>query len=161
MRNANAKVSDPKKFITCSGDRFHIEYKGEVQKDGTVKLVESGKTDIRQAINAYKDQTDLDYIRKKIEQGDLSVLNPAKPQYGDFTNMPSTYAEALQMQIDANDYFYSLDPEVRNKFDNDVNQFLASAGSEVWMKKLGLTPVVPETTADPVKVSEVETKDVP
>lgn len=161
MRNPNAKVSDPKEFVTCAGDRFHIEYKGEVQKDGTVKLVEAGKTDIRQAINAYKEQTDLDYIRKKIEQGDLSVLNPAKPQYGDFTNMPSSYAEALQMQIDANEYFYSLDPEVRNKFDNDVNQFLASAGSEVWLKKLGYAPAVSEAVADPVKVSEVETKDVP
>lgn len=158
MRNKNAKVSDPKKFITNCGDKYHIEYDGSIAEDGTVVLKEVGKTDIKASINSYKETTDIDYIRKKIEVGDLSGINQSKPQYGDFTNMPSNMAEALQMQIDAKRAFYKLDLETRNKFDNDVNKFLVMAGSKDWYSNLGIVPEERkvESSADLVKVSEVD-----
>lgn len=158
MRNKNAKVSDPKKFITSSGAKYHIEYDGSVDKEGNITLKEVGKTDIKASINSYKETTDIDYIRKKIEMGDLSGINQSKPSFGDFTQMPKTMAEALQMQIDAKRAFMKLDIDTRNKFDNDVNKFLVSAGSEEWLKKLGITPVInnEKITADLDKVSEVD-----
>lgn len=158
MRNKNAKVSDPKKFITSSGSKYHIEYDGSMDDKGNVVLKEVGKTDIKQSINSYKETTDIDYIRKKIEVGDLSGINRNKPQYGDFTIMPKTMAEALQMQIDAKREFMKLDLDTRNKFDNDVNKFLVSAGTKEFYDKLGIVPVAKneEVTADLHKVSEVD-----
>lgn len=158
MRNKNAKVSDPKKFITSCGSKYHIEYDGSLDKEGNVTLKEVGKTDIRQSINSYKETTDIDYIRRKLEIGDLSGINQSKPQYGDFSNMPKTMAEALQMQIDAKREFLKLDVDIRNKFDNDVNKFLVSAGTKEFYEKLGINPVAhkEDVADDLVKVSEVD-----
>lgn len=137
MRNKFAKVSDPNKFVTESGDRYHTIYEPIVNPDGTISLVESGKEDIQAKIDSYKDQTDISFIVKKLAQGDFSVLSQKEPMYGDFTTMPKTYAEALQLTIDAEKRFYELPLETRNKFDNDYKQWFAQAGSDSWIERMG------------------------
>lgn len=138
MRNKFARVSDPAEFVTYEGETEHIEYSPKVMKDGTIELVESGKTDINAYINAQKDTTDMAYIIAQLTAGNTDVINARKPMFGDFTEMPKTYAEALQLRIDAEKSFYALPLDVRSKFDNDFNQYFATAGSDEWMKKLGV-----------------------
>ena len=155
MRNKNAKVSDPNSFVSCSGEEFHIEYSPKVNVDGTISLVESGKTDINEYINSFRDSTDMSYILSRLAAGDTSVLNPKTPFYGDFTEVPKTYAEALQMVIDGEKHFMQLPLDVRNQFDNDYRQWFAQAGSEDWMTKMNPVLIkddVPEKT-DPVPES--------
>lgn len=141
MRNKFAKVSDPNTFFTSPGETEHIEYSPKVLPNGIIELQPSGKTDINAFIEAQRESTDISYIIAQINAGNLDVLNQAKPLFGDFTEMPKTYAEALQLRIDAEKSFYSLPVEVRNKFDNDFNQYFASAGTEEWFSKVA--PVMP------------------
>ena len=136
MRNKNAKVSDPNSFVTCSGDTEHIEYAPKVMSDGSIELVVSGKTNIDEYINAQRDSTDMAYIITQIGLGNKEVLNQKTPNYGDFTEMPKTFAEALQLKIDAEEAFYDLPLDVRNKFENDFNRFFATAGTQEWYEKI-------------------------
>lgn len=137
MRNPNAKVSDPNDFVSCPGDLFEIQYSSKVMPDGTIVLKESGKIDIKQMINSQRESTDIAYIMNAIENGDESMLNP-NGFYGDMTQFPKTFAEMLQLRIDAEESFYGLSPSVRQKFDNDFNQYFALAGSPEWYEKLGI-----------------------
>ena len=66
MRNKNAKVSDPNKFETCPGDKYHIVYEPLVNPDGTISLVESGKEDIQAIIDSYREQTDMEIGRAHV-----------------------------------------------------------------------------------------------
>lgn len=138
MRNDKARVSDPLDFISNSGDRYHIVYSPHVLPDGTIELVESGRDDIQEYIDSFRDQTDMAFILERLQVGDTSVLSNKVPFYGDVTQFPKTYAETLQLMIDARASFENLSPEQRNRFDNDFNQYFATAGSEDWLKKLGI-----------------------
>ena len=79
-------------------------------------------------------------IRKYLD-GDESVLNQKALAFGDTTQFPKTYAEMLQLQIDAKIAFDKLSPETKNKFNNDSNQFFAQAGTDEFYEKLGYEKV--------------------
>lgn len=155
MRNEKACVSDPNSFFTCRGIDFEPQYSSKVLPNGEIKLVESGKVDIKQMINSQRESTDIAYIIKQIENGNTDIINPGPFVYGDTTQFPKTYAECLQLRIDAEASFYNLPVEVRQQFNNDFNQYFATAGEPEWMKKLGIGQ-------DPVQASaegEVKTDE--
>lgn len=122
-----------------SGSPIHTIYSPVVDDDGNIELVESGKENTDEFINSFKDSCDIKVIIERFLAGDQSALNQKAAMYGDFTKMPKTYAEVLQMQIDAKKAFDELSVEVKEKFDNDINKFLASAGNEEWYEKLGIS----------------------
>lgn len=155
MRNKNAKVSDPNTFVTGSGDKFRIEYSPKVMPDGTIELLESGKIDIDAYINSQRDQTDMAYILKQLALGNNSVLQQGSAMFGDFTDpdLPKTYAEALQLRIDAEKSFYNLPVDVRAKFENDFNRYFAQAGTEDWFVKLGINKTE-EKESEPAPAEE-------
>lgn len=137
MRNDKARVPDPNDFVSCPGDLFEVQYSSKVMPDGTIKLEPSGKIDIKAMINSQKESTDIAYIIKQLENGNTDVINPGPLFYGDSTVFPKTYAECLQLRIDAENSFYQLPVDVRARFDNDFNQYFSQAGSPEWMSKLG------------------------
>lgn len=154
MRNKLAKIPDYSKMYTCAGDPDHIEYEPIVERDGTVTLKPSGKTNIAELINSYKETTDISYIMKRIAMGDFSALS-MNGFYGDFRGMPTDPAEVLQYQINAERYFYSLPPETRNKFNNSVTEFLREGQneSEFFFSALGVERKEPEKEVTPVAES--------
>lgn len=156
MRNKFAEVSDPNSFVTDPGDPIHIIYSPKVLDDGSVVLFESGKENIQDLIDSYEDSCDISIIMKRLEMGDTSVLSQKVPMYGDFTQFPKTYAEALQRVIDAQNDFDRLPLDVRNSFENDYMRWLASAGSDDWLEKMkpvlslynGVQTAMPEVLKD-------------
>lgn len=146
MRNPNSAVSDPNSFVSDSGNQFHVKYSPRVLENGELKLVESGKDDIQSMINSFRDTTDMSFILNRLAVGDTSVLNQRPALFGDFTQMPTTYAEALQLVIDGRRQFDALPLDVKNSFNNDFRQFLASAGTPEWSEKLSsLRPAVSDS----------------
>lgn len=153
MRNPKAKVTDPNKFVTCSGDTVKIEYSAKILENGNILLKESGKTDIKAMINSFREQTDMAFILKQLMLGDTSVLRDGA-MYGDFTVMPNNMIDAMQLMLDGERAFYELDLETRQKFDNNYRNWLINAGSEEWMKKMNID-LAPDP-APAVEESEVK-----
>lgn len=120
--------------FSCPGDPIHIIYSPVVDSDGSVHLVESGKENSDDIIQSFADSCDLNVIIQRFLNGDLTALNKTVGTYGDFTGMPKTYAEALQMKIDSERLFDSLPVEYKRKFDNDSNKFFVQAGSKEWLE---------------------------
>lgn len=139
MRVKGSKVSDPNLFVTNAGDRFHINYSSVVNPDGTISLVPSGKDDIQEMYDAQRDLCDMAYMINRLSLGDTSVLHSGQPIYGDFTKVPTSQVEVLQMMIDAKKAFYDLPSEVRNKFDGDFNQWFVQSGSSDWLEKMNIS----------------------
>lgn len=70
---------------------------------------------------------DINSIFKKYERtGQLPDMIVREPRYGDFSNVPD-YQEAKQIIADANEQFEALDVNVRNRFGNNPEAFLAFA----------------------------------
>lgn len=144
MRNPKAKVSNPNDFITCPGSPEVIKYSTKVLDSGRIEVVPSGKENIQDKIESFRCQTDMAYILKQLAIGNNDVLARSVGQYGDFTQVPKTMAEALQLQIDAEKEFYKLDLDTRNAFNNDFREWLVTAGSPEWIKKMKIIETVIE-----------------
>lgn len=135
MKFANNKI------VSNPGSSVKEVYGPKVKPDGSIDVVPVGKENTDRIIQSFAQSTDISFILAKLAQGDTSVLHQRSPMFGDFSKVPSTYAEVLQMRIDAGRCFDRLPVDVKRRFDNDVNKFLASAGSSSWLEKLdGVLP---------------------
>ena len=136
MRNPNARVPTASDFNTCSGELFKPVLSGKLMPDGTIKLTEVDEIDIKAEINSHASTCDMAYILSRLKLGDVSVLNGNQGVYGDFTVFPKTYAEMLQLVQSGEDAFASLPLDVRASFDNDINKWFATIGTEEWSDKM-------------------------
>lgn len=134
MRKVREIFSNP-------GDPKHPIYKPVVGKDGVVDLEISGYENTDEIIQSYAESTDIRVILQRVAAGEVQLLNQRNAMFGDFTGMPKTYAEMLQLHINSNRLFESLPLDVRQQFNNDPNQFFAQAGNSEWFEKLD--PILP------------------
>lgn len=151
MRNPKACVSDPNQFVTDPGSDEKIIYKTKVRPDGTLDIQPVGTESISAKIESFRPQTDMSFILKQIALGNYDALQVTPGQYGDFTQMPKTMAEALQMRIDAEDAWYKMDVEKRATFDHDINRWLATAGTDEWIQKMCPGQIKPADAEIPVE----------
>lgn len=143
-------------IISNPGSPFKKVYKPQVNKDGTITLIEDGIVNTDEEIASFADSVDIENIVFRYLNGEVDVLNQHVGQYGDFTNLPKTLAEFLQLQIDSRRTFDGLPAEIRSKFDNDVNQFFAQSGSKEWFDKLA--PLLPDQELVIEKKEEVKSE---
>lgn len=121
------------------GSREKVLYTSKVLDDGTIDLIESGKEDLYGYIQSHKDSVDINVLLARYQNGDPTALARVQGSYGDFTQMPKTYAELLNAMIAGEQYFNSLPVETRAKFDHDFNKFMAGMDDMPgWLEKMGI-----------------------
>lgn len=125
------------KVYTNCGSPFYEKKEMVVDDNGQWQLVTKSVINIQDQINSWRDSCDMSVIIQKLMDGDTSVLNVQQGMYGDFTNMPKSTAEALQLVINAQNKWKELPLEVRNKFDNSFESWFASSSTEPWLEKMG------------------------
>ena len=148
------KWYDDGSIVSNPGDPIHVLYTPKVNDDGSIELIENGKENKDDKIQSEAASCDLRLIVQKYIDGDISVLNQRTLSFGDTTEYPKTYADMLQLQINAKIQFDKLPKDVKEKFDNDVNKFFATAGTEEWYEKVGY-----KKTENEEKTVEVENNE--
>lgn len=135
-------------YYTNPGSPIRDVYSPVVHEDGKITIEVSGKENTDEIIQSFAESCDIRVIVNRFNGGDLTALNQARGMYGDFTEMPKTYAEALQMRIDAKNAFDKLNPDIKKQFNYNVDEFLATAGDEEWYKKLGVENALKENVPE-------------
>lgn len=107
-------------------------------------LKEIGKHDLYAEIQSHKDSVDIHVLLSMYNNGDPGALTRIQGAYGDFTRMPSTFAEALNTMIAAEQYFNGLPVDVRAQFGHDFHQFIASMDSPDWAARMGVAGPGPD-----------------
>lgn len=124
-------VYDRVRIFSAPGERDIPQYKLHVDPETGVRdLKQYGKIDGYAKIQSYKDSCDVNYIIERFANGDTTALERVQGVYGDFTHMPRTMAELSQRVLDAEQMFYQLPLEVREKFNHDPSQFFAQIGTD-------------------------------
>ena len=116
-----------------------MEHTTHMGLDGRRKLLKDNPKPIYEMIQASREQCEIERIVKRAMQGDMSVLNAMEGQYIDITGAPTSLAQAQQIIINAKYQFENLDVETKKKFDNNVEIFIAEAGTKEWCDKMGIT----------------------
>lgn len=136
-------------------------YSGAYNERGQVELKEDGTEDLYAFIQSFAESTDIHAIMLRYQNGEVDVLEKVQGFYGDVTEMPRTYAEALQRIADSEKVFMSLPVDVRAKFGHSFSEFLAASQDADFLDRLGVKPEVqPEPVpAEPTSsISETEVK---
>lgn len=150
MANFRTQYDSFDKPASQPGSRIKTLY-GPIYNDrGVVGLQEIGTHDLYSEIQSHADSVDIHVLLKMYASGDTSVFSRVQGAYGDFTQMPKTFAEALNTMIAAEMYFNSLPVDTKAKFGHSFSQFLAAMDSPTWAADAGITlPEVDTRGASP------------
>uniref|UniRef100_A0AAU8B9K0 Internal scaffolding protein n=1 Tax=Dulem virus 134 TaxID=3145611 RepID=A0AAU8B9K0_9VIRU len=117
-----------------------VLYMSKLADDGTVELTPSGTEDLYASIQSHKDSCDIHVLLLRYQNGDVDALSRVQGAYGDFTQLPGTYAELLNAMIAGEQYFNSLPVETRAKFDHSFEKFMVSMDNMPdFLSRLGVS----------------------
>lgn len=149
------------RITTHPGNPIKQLYSGSYNERGQVELKEDGTEDLYAFIQSFAESTDIHSILKRYQNGEIDVLQKVQGFYGDITEMPKTYAEALQRIADSEKVFMSLPVDVRAEFGHSFSEFLAASQDADFLDRLGVKPneqLVTEPDVQPAVEPDVEVK---
>lgn len=126
---------------TEAGETVRRTYLWERNKKGEKILVLDQTIDQQAEIDSYLEETKLEnIIRRASIDPDLAAR--LMPDMGgglqDATEMPENLMELQNIMIRAEQIWDEVPKEIKLKFDNDVDKFIASFGTIDWAKNLGI-----------------------
>lgn len=121
------------------------------EKTGREYLVKDRPVHIYDIIQEGREETLIENIVRKCQEGNEEVLEAIQGQYVDLTNHITSLMDAQNLVLKARNDFEELPLDMRKKFDNDVNVYMAEFGSETWNEKMGFNE---KLDAVPVPIPE-------
>lgn len=131
-----------------SGDK--PVYSPYYTEDGVLELEQTGKENLYEYIQSHAEGVDIHVILARFAAtGDTDIINRVQGFSLDATDMPKTYAEALNAMIHAENYFNSLPVETRARFNHNFSEFLASLDQPNFLTKLGVVSAAADIAGTP------------
>lgn len=124
------------KFSSVNGSPVASDYIKEIGPDGVSTFKKIGEFNLQDRINSHKDSCDIHQIIARYANGDLSVLSKKALDYFDTTQAPQSIADAHRYIENGEYMFNRLPVEVKEKFNFDFNQFVASIGTKEFYEAL-------------------------
>jgi len=123
--------------------KISSRYKYETLERPKVQFLATDKKSKSRTMQSDMDAADINKLMARFEKTGVIVDTSGierKPMFGDFTQFAG-YHEMLSSVREADRYFLTLPAKLRNKFDNDVEKFIAfgeDPANKAEMQKLGL-----------------------
>lgn len=122
---------DPRERVHANvGSTVRTLYAPKFDEKGVMSLVESGKENLYEFIQSHKESCDIHVILERFARGDVSALERVQGTYGDFSNMPRTYADMLNLVHSAEDAFSNLPVDERAKYGHSFERWLVEFSPE-------------------------------
>lgn len=126
---------------TEAGEGVRRTYLWERNEKGEKVLRLDQTIDQQAEIDSYLEETKLENIIRRASI-DPDIAARIKPDIGggiqDFTEAPQNLAELQNIMMRAEQIWDEVPKDIKLKFDNDVDKFIASFGSVEWAKNLGI-----------------------
>lgn len=120
-------LSDTSEFKSVTGTPYLDQYEFDFDEKGEVKRTTLHKTDnpinVHARIQADYESCDINAIMRRFALGDTSAINVREGAYIDASKMPKTFAELFDRINECQSLFDSLDPEVKQLFNNSYEEF--------------------------------------
>lgn len=153
---AYRSVSNFRKNVTAkpteAGESVRRTYLWERNEKGEKVLRLDQTIDQQAEIDSYLEETKIENIIRRASI-DPDIAARIKPDLGggiqDYTEAPQNLAELQSIMMRAEQIWEEVPREIKLKFDNDVDKFIASFGSVEWAENLGImTKKAPEADSD-------------
>lgn len=129
----------PKRKPNEPGNIMEPQYKERYDENGNAYLEQVGEINTYEKIQSFKDEVDPMSILARYAAGDTTVMaNPG--WYIDTSKLPANYIEWRNLMNDQKEKFEKLPLEIRNKFNNNFDNWAATAGEPEWLENMGIMP---------------------
>ena len=126
---------------TEAGESVRRTYLWELNEKGEKVLTLDQVIDQQAEIDSYLEETKLENIIRRASI-DPDIAARLVPDMGgglqDATEMPENLMELQNIMLRAEQIWDEIPKEIKLKFDNDVDKFVASFGTIDWAKNLGI-----------------------
>lgn len=126
---------------TEAGETVRRTYLWEYNEKGEKNLTLDQIIDQQAEIDSYLEETKLENIIRRASI-DPNIAARLIPDMGgglqDATEMPENLMELQNIMLRAEQIWDDIPKEIKLKFDNDVDKFVASFGTIDWAKNLGI-----------------------
>lgn len=126
---------------TEAGESVRRTYLWERNEKGEKVLRLDQTIDQQAEIDSYLEETKLENIIRRASI-DPDIAARIAPDIGggiqDVTNAPQNLAELQNIMLRAEQIWEEVPKDIKLKFDNDVDKFIASFGTVEWSKNLGI-----------------------
>lgn len=134
-------------------------YRADYTKEGVLELKEDGEHDLYADIQSHAASTDIHMILDRYFAGDPEALNRVQGSYIDASEVPDNYHEAMSLLYNARKDFLTLPPDIKEKFNNDPDQWIAALGTADWFAKMQMPGVSTESSQVDIAVDSTVTAD--
>lgn len=134
-------------------------YRADYTKEGVLELKEDGEHDLYADIQSHVASTDIHMILDRYFAGDPEALNRVQGSYIDASEVPDNYHEAMSLLYNARKDFLTLPPEIKEKFNNDPDQWIAALGTADWFAKMQVPTVSTESSEGNTAVDNAAAAD--
>lgn len=120
------------RVITCSGNPIYPKYHAVMDKNGHYELEEDKLQfrNIYEEIQSFADACNVHKILQRFINGETDVLSKVQGVYGDLVSMPKTIYEFVELENKAREHFDTLDPDIKERFDNSYMQYTMLANND-------------------------------
>ena len=118
------------RVVANPGSTVRVLYSPKFDAKGVMSLVESGKENLYEFIQSHKESCDIHVILERFARGDVSALERVQGTYGDFSSMPRSYADMLNLVHSAEDAFSNLPVDERAKYGHSFERWLVEFSPE-------------------------------
>lgn len=126
---------------TEAGETIRRTYLWEINEKGEKVLTLDQIIDQQAEIDSYLEETKLENIIRRASI-DPDIAARLMPDMGgglqDATEMPENLMKLQNIMLRAEQIWDEIPKEIKLKFDNDVDKFVASFGTIDWAKNLGI-----------------------
>ena len=138
----------PKRVPNNPGNIMEPQYRERYDENGNAYLEKVGEINTYEKIQSYKDEVDPMSILARYAAGDTTVMaNPG--WYIDTSKLPANYIEWRNLMNEQKEKFETLPLEIKNKFNNNFDNWAATAGDPEWLEKMGIMPKNDAATQEP------------
>ena len=128
--------NQPPVEATPCGTRFIDTYQEEYNKDGELELVQKGKTNVYEMIQASVESTKIENLLHAVAMGDVNAMKQVDATYMDTTTMPKNLMEMENLVIKAKREFDEFPAEVKELFNNSADAYVMSMGTQEFFDKM-------------------------
>lgn len=129
----------PESKPTCAGEETRKTFRWAENENGEKELIEDEEIRIADEVESYHEETKISNIIRRATF-DVNAANMLLGDTGnnstDLTTMPENLMEAQNIVLKAKKAYADLTQKQKAEFDG-MSDFMRSAGTEEWAKKLG------------------------
>lgn len=122
---------------TPAGTKMENEYSYVINSKGQKVLEKTGETNRWEKIQEEYEDTKIENILAKAAVGDMTHFRP-EGIYADISEAPKSLIEARQQMQKLENLWANVPQEIKNNYNNDVEEFIAASGTDRWLEDMGI-----------------------